>query len=131
MTAVSQLGQLASALERVVTGYLDHLTVERGLAGNTISSYRRDLRRYTEFLATKRGLAPALHCGDPAYSALPGYFRQRLGPALGALLEAAKAKIKSGKPSPSPLPEGEDGAKRLVRVRRCSCARPNVRAPLA
>jgi integrase/recombinase XerD len=35
----------------VVSGYLDHLTVERGLAGNTISSYRRDLRRYTEFLA--------------------------------------------------------------------------------
>jgi integrase/recombinase XerD len=35
----------------VVTGYLDHLTVERGLAGNTISSYRRDLRRYTGFLA--------------------------------------------------------------------------------
>jgi integrase/recombinase XerD len=38
-------------VERVVSGYLDHLTVERGLAGNTISSYRRDLRRYTEFLA--------------------------------------------------------------------------------
>jgi integrase/recombinase XerD len=32
--------------------------VERGLAGNTIASYRRDLRRYTEFLAAAgvRGL---------------------------------------------------------------------------
>ena len=38
-------------VERVVTGYLDHLTVERGLARNTIASYRRDLRRYTEYLA--------------------------------------------------------------------------------
>ena len=49
------------------------------------------LGRYTEFLATKRGLATALHSGDPAYSALPGYFMQRLGPALGSLLEAAAA----------------------------------------
>jgi AcrR family transcriptional regulator len=49
------------------------------------------LHRYTEFLATKRGLATALHSGDPAYSALPAYFMQRLGPALGALLEAATA----------------------------------------
>jgi AcrR family transcriptional regulator len=49
------------------------------------------LHRYTGFLATKRGLAPALHSGDPAYGALPGYFSQRLGPALGSLLEAAAA----------------------------------------
>jgi AcrR family transcriptional regulator len=49
------------------------------------------LHRYTDFLATKRGLATALHSGDPAYEALPGYFRQRLGPALGSLLEAASA----------------------------------------
>ena len=30
--------------------YLDHLSVERGLAANTLSSYRRDLRRYQEYL---------------------------------------------------------------------------------
>jgi integrase/recombinase XerD len=34
-----------------VQTYLDHLTVERGLAPNTVSSYRRDLRRYAAFLA--------------------------------------------------------------------------------
>ena len=47
--------------------------------------------RYTEFLGTKQGLGPALHSGDPAFEALPGYFAQRLGPALGSLLAAAAA----------------------------------------
>ncbi len=49
------------------------------------------LQRYTEFLATKRGLASAIYSGDPAFDALPEYFMQRLGPALGSLLEAAAA----------------------------------------
>ena len=37
--------------QRAVRTYLDHLSVERGLAVNTLSSYRRDLRRYLDFLA--------------------------------------------------------------------------------
>jgi AcrR family transcriptional regulator len=49
------------------------------------------LDRYTEFLAAKRGLATALHSGDPAFDALPGYFKQRFAPALGSLLDAAVA----------------------------------------
>jgi integrase/recombinase XerD len=38
------------ALEDQLQGYLDHLTIERGVAANTLSSYRRDLRRYQEHL---------------------------------------------------------------------------------
>ncbi|MGX6604770.1 site-specific tyrosine recombinase XerD [Micromonosporaceae bacterium Da 78-11] len=34
-----------------MTAYLDHLTVERGLSRNTLTSYRRDLDRYAEALA--------------------------------------------------------------------------------
>ncbi|MCD2194667.1 TetR/AcrR family transcriptional regulator [Actinomycetospora endophytica] len=49
------------------------------------------LQRYTSFIATKRGLAAALHSGDPAFDALPAYFDGRFRPALGALLESAVA----------------------------------------
>ncbi|MBU2697520.1 site-specific tyrosine recombinase XerD [Pimelobacter sp. 30-1] len=39
------------AVDRAVRTYLDHLAVEKGLAVNTLTSYRRDLRRYREHLA--------------------------------------------------------------------------------
>ena len=41
------MNALASEAER----YLDHLSVERGLSGNTLDAYRRDLRRYVAFLS--------------------------------------------------------------------------------
>jgi AcrR family transcriptional regulator len=51
----------------------------------------RWMQRYVDFIATKRGLAAALHSGDPAYLALPAYFNKRLQPALQTLLDAAVA----------------------------------------
>ena len=49
------------------------------------------LQRYVDFIAAKRGLAAALHSGDPAFEPLPAYFQQRLRPALQSLLKAAAA----------------------------------------
>jgi integrase/recombinase XerD len=39
--------------QQAIQTYLDHLTVERGLSPNSTSAYRRDLRRYGEFLAAR------------------------------------------------------------------------------
>jgi AcrR family transcriptional regulator len=47
------------------------------------------LMRYTGFIMTKRGLASALHSGDPAFDTLPAYFRAKFEPALTGLLNAA------------------------------------------
>ncbi len=51
----------------------------------------RWLGRYADFLTTKKGLAAALHSGDPAFDALPDYFRAHFEPALASLLSAAAA----------------------------------------
>jgi len=51
----------------------------------------RWMQRYAAFLGTKRGLAAALHSGNPAFAPLPAYFRQRLEPALQTLLASAVA----------------------------------------
>ena len=44
---------MSEGVGRGVHDYLSHLTVERGLADNTLRSYRRDLRRYLDFLAAR------------------------------------------------------------------------------
>jgi AcrR family transcriptional regulator len=51
----------------------------------------RWIMRYTQFVATKRGLAAALHSGDAAYEPLAEYFSTRLAPTLERLLDAARA----------------------------------------
>jgi integrase/recombinase XerD len=42
-------------MENLIDQFLDYLSVERGLSGNTIESYSRDLRKYADFLK-KRGI---------------------------------------------------------------------------
>ena len=55
------------------------------------------MQRYAIFLVTKRGLAPALHSGDPAMLTLRDYFDENMRPALEMLLKSAVAagKIRS------------------------------------
>ncbi len=70
-------------LLRAVRTYLDHLGVEKGLAANTLSSYRRDLNRYLAYLdgvgvselseiteATVAGFLVHLREGDAEHQAL-------------------------------------------------------------
>jgi len=47
--------------------------------------------RFTAFVGTKRGLAAALHSGDPAFDGLPGRLFEQLVPVLARLLETARA----------------------------------------
>lgn len=49
--STSQTPRPPSAIDRGVTDYLQHMGVERGLAVNTLSAYRRDLSRYANYLA--------------------------------------------------------------------------------
>jgi integrase/recombinase XerD len=53
-----------SILDDQLQGYLDHLTIERGVAANTLSSYRRDLRRYSEHLV-QRGIDDLRNVTEP------------------------------------------------------------------
>ena len=48
-----------TALDRAVGDYLDHLAVERGLAANSLSAYRRDLTRYAAWCRARGITSPA------------------------------------------------------------------------
>ena len=78
-----------SPLERAVRGYLDHLAVERGLAANSLASYRRDLRRYVRFL-NDRGIREPAAIGEAEVSAFLRSLREgdaehrSLGPSSAA-----------------------------------------------
>lgn len=79
-------GLNASALSRSVAGYVAHLAVERGLSENTVGAYRRDLSRFTKFLAAKDIREPA----DVAASDIEDFITaMRTGSDGAATLSAA------------------------------------------
>jgi integrase/recombinase XerD len=49
---------MASQLDSLVDAYLRHLTIERGMAKNTLAAYRADLSRYLVFLELKQIQTP-------------------------------------------------------------------------
>ena len=40
--------------ENALQSFLDHLTIERGLSSDSISAYRRDLAKYSDFLVKEK-----------------------------------------------------------------------------
>jgi integrase/recombinase XerD len=65
------VGPVAAA---AVRRYLDYLAVERGLASNTLSAYRRDLHRYAGWLAAA-GIDDPARAGEPDLVAFLGALR--------------------------------------------------------
>jgi len=60
--------------EAAVSGFLRHVSIERGLAANTIAAYRRDLDAYVEFLAAK-GISDMAQVGTPDVAAFSQHLR--------------------------------------------------------
>jgi integrase/recombinase XerD len=82
-----------SALRTVIEGYLDHLAVERGVAANTLASYRRDLNRYADYLSG-RGVTSIETIDALSVSGFLAYLREGDAdhPALSAT-SAARAVV--------------------------------------
>jgi integrase/recombinase XerD len=62
-------------LAELLREYLDHLLVERGLAENTLRSYRRDLGRYVEYLGG-RGFGALSEVGEVAVAEFLAVLRE-------------------------------------------------------
>jgi integrase/recombinase XerD len=86
----------SSPLTLATRGWLDHLRVERGAADNTLTSYRRDLTRYVQFL-TGRGIS------DPAVVREPD-------------VTEFLAQLREGAPDRPPL-SASSAARTLIAVR--------------
>ncbi len=65
---------MSTDLERAVLDYTSHLGVERGLAANTLTSYRRDLKRYLHHLG-QRGIDSVDAITEPDVLAFVGVLR--------------------------------------------------------
>jgi integrase/recombinase XerD len=77
-----------SPLSSSTRGWLDHLRVERGVADNTLTSYRRDLLRYRAFL-TGRGISDPAAVGESDVTEFLASLRE--GAADRAPLSASSA----------------------------------------
>ena len=89
-------------MTRSTRGWLDHLRVERGAAANTLSSYRRDLARYVQFLRD-RGISDPAAVGESDVTEFLASLREGVSLAEGA-------------PERSPL-SAASAARTLVAVR--------------
>lgn len=77
-----------SPLARALEEYLAHLTVERGLSGNTTAAYRRDLGRYVAYLESRGRRAP----GDVVDQDVEDFLvAVRTGSDGGSVLSASSA----------------------------------------
>jgi integrase/recombinase XerD len=59
----------------LVDSFLDHLAVERGAAANTLLSYRRDLRRYLDYL-DRAGIESIVEVSPSTVSGFLAYLRE-------------------------------------------------------
>lgn len=60
-----------------ISSFLTHIRVEKGLSANTVSAYRRDLMKFSDF-AQKRNLSLAAVRSDELMDFLATLYRQRL-----------------------------------------------------
>ncbi len=67
-------------MEQLIDAFLDHLTVERGLASNTRIAYRTDLAQFTEYLH-RHGVE---HLNDAQRQTIAEYLLQRRKAGLSA-----------------------------------------------
>jgi len=74
MTTPDATTRSTGRLFRQIERFLDHLAVERGVAPNTRTAYRRDLGLYLRFLEA-RGITDATKVGEKDLSEFLGYMR--------------------------------------------------------